>query len=232
MSRKKTPKPATREALLMVGIPAGETMATLTCQSLLGLCLTVSSKTTFNFAVGSLVYDARNQISYGAVETGADYLLWVDSDMVFEADAVLRLHQTMTETGADLVTALCTTRKAPIKPVIYKALAWDEVETEQGPAVKITREEYRDYPRDSVFEIAGCGFGFVLTKVSAFKALWERNEQPFAPMPMFGEDLSACIRMKRAGAKLVCDSRVKVGHIGQFVVTEDDIDPPEEASKE
>lgn len=202
---------------LMVGIPAMDTVMTEFCQSLVGLA--VSEGTAFNFTRGSLVYDGRNQITMGAIEGGYDVILWTDTDMFFPPDVYMRLKKTMDKTGADVVSGLYVTRKTPIEPVIYSRLGTEQ----QGDMIAITREVYKDYPKDSVFDIEGCGFGLCLTKVEAFRKVWERFGQPFAPLPAMGEDLSACYRIRQAGGKIVCDSRVKAEHIGLFHVGEDDL---------
>lgn len=215
---KQTPKPA---PTLMVGLPTGDTMQTWTCQSLLGL-QGISNGTLFNFAMGSLVYDARNNITMDAIRAGVDRVLWIDSDMKFEPGTYLRLSRTMDETGADLVCGLYFTRKNPIEPVIMSCLRTEDAEVEGQKVVNIIREVYYDYPKDSVFEIEGCGFGVVLVKTVALRKVWEEFGAPFAPLPAMGEDLSACFRMRQLGAKLLCDSRVKAEHMGIFPVGEED----------
>ena len=55
-----------------------------------------------------------------------------------------------------------------------------------------------------------------------FKALEEIGDyRPFSPIVGFGEDLSACMKLKKLGYKLWCDSNIKVGHVARTVVTED-----------
>ena len=56
------------------------------------------------------------------------------------------------------------------------------------------------------------------------KRIWDELGQPFSPLPAFGEDLSACIRIRELGGKIVCDSRVKVQHIGLFPIGEEYLD--------
>ena len=81
---------------------------------------------------------------------------------------------------------------------------------------------YEDYPRDQVFEIAGCGFGCVMTSVDLLKEMVATHGAPFSPLMGMSEDLSFCWRVKQAGIKMYCDPAVKVGHIGQYVYTEGD----------
>ena len=41
-------------------------------------------------------------------------------------------------------------------------------------------------------------------------------------MPGLGEDYSFCWRVAQIGKKMWCDSRVKLGHVGQHIYTEED----------
>ena len=43
------------------------------------------------FEISSLIYDARNTLTRKAVNAEADYILWIDSDMVFGQDLMERL---------------------------------------------------------------------------------------------------------------------------------------------
>jgi hypothetical protein len=80
---------------------------------------------------------------------------------------------------------------------------------------------YMDYPQDAVFPIDACGFGAVMTSVDLLKRVKEKLGMPFSPAAGFGEDLSFCLRVKNVGSQCWCDSRVKVGHIGQRTITEE-----------
>ena len=44
---------------------------------------------------------------------------------------------------------------------------------------------------------------------------------PFFPEHGYGEDLTFCRKARAAGAKLYCDPRIKVGHVGMSVYSED-----------
>ena len=79
--------------------------------------------------------------------------------------------------------------------------------TEQVTPVAITMH---DYPRDSMFEIEGAGFGCVMHSVDLAKRIMAKHGAPFSPILGFGEDLSFCKRAKDVGATLWCDSRVKL----------------------
>ena len=59
-------------------------------------------------------------------------------------------------------------RRLPTKPLILKELDWYEDETLGAQEVA---EVYEDYPRDSVFEITGCGFGCCVMSVEMLKRM-------------------------------------------------------------
>ena len=165
-----------------------------------------------SFIIGSLIYESRNNFAKQALATKADYVLWLDSDMVFPGDIMPRLHKHMEE-GKDIVTGLYFRRRAPFTPVLFKELGHNE----DGLG---THENYDDYPKDSVFEIAGCGFGCVMTRTEVLEDIALNAHNWFEPMYGFGEDLSFCMRARDLGYKIWCDSTIKCGHVGQLIVDE------------
>ena len=162
---------------------------------------------------GAAVHEARNELAKEAIDSGADRVLWLDSDMAFGDDLMEKLAADLDE-GWDLVCGIYTKRRLPVAPVIYK-----EVNRAEGRAVP-----YLDYPKDSVFTIAGCGFGAVMMTAELLKRV---GPDPFTPFEKLSEDLSFCWRADDLGARMACDSRVKVGHVGQIVYGEEMYRRPE-----
>ena len=76
-------------------------------------------------------------------------------------------------------------------------------------------------PEDSIFEVAGAGFGCVMMNTSLIKRVADEFGLPFSPMMGFGEDLSFCWRVNQLGIPMFCDTRIKCGHIGQMNYNED-----------
>lgn len=162
---------------------------------------------------GSLVYANRDQLAKMAMADNTDYVLWLDSDMVFDPDMMERFIADM-EAGYDIVSCLCFRRRDPWTPVLYKT-----IRIGLGEDPNIT-EEYPDYPKDQIFEIDACGFGAVMVRTKVIWDMVKRFHTSFIPVYGFGEDISFCIRAKQMGYKIVCDSRIKVGHLAQTVVNE------------
>ena len=163
---------------------------------------------------GSLVYDARNQIMEYVLEKGGfDYVLWIDSDMTFEPDLMERMMESIGD--KPMLTGLCFGRRPPFRPCIFKTL--DVVK--EGDGLSPVTENYYDYPRDSLFEVKGCGFACVLQRVDMLEAMSVFGV-PFFPLAGLGEDLSFCYRAGRIELPIWCDSRIKIGHLMRISMDE------------
>lgn len=166
----------------------------------------------------SLTHDARNSITIKAIEHGADRIMMIDSDMTFDPDLMQRMSARIDE-GCEMVCGLFFKRSLPTTPVIYKQLEPPVEDENKQIHTRIT--EYTDYPKDSLFEVEGCGFGAVMMTTELAKAVWETYKEPaFQPYQWCGEDMSFCYKVRKLGRKIWCDSSIKVGHIGQVEFNE------------
>lgn len=164
----------------------------------------------------SLVYDARNRLAGQAVSQGYDRMLFLDSDMVFRPDLLVKLSQDLDE-GREYVCGLFFSRKPAFEPVIYKTLEYKC----EGIKPEMKLEKHLDYPQNEVFQIAGSGFGAVLMTTDLINKVGDKFGYPFSPVMGLGEDLSFCWRVQQLGIPMYCDSRVKVGHAGILTVSEE-----------
>lgn len=198
----------------LICIPAMDSVHTSFMRSLLSL--RPVGEVQFAITQSSLVYDARNILAVQAITGVYDRTLWLDSDMTFEPDLMEKLSSTM-DKGYDLVSALYFTRKPPHRPVIYDGC---RVFEEEGKKRSVAIW-YDDYPENSIFDIEACGFGGVMCTTKLLNDIREKFGAPFSPLHGFGEDLSFCIRATNLGAKMVCDSSIKMGHTASFIVNEE-----------
>ena len=168
-------------------------------------------KYEFNFtSVGRVLTPlARERLTEYAVDGGCDLILMVDDDMVVPLDLFECLHKTMVETNADIVAPLAFMRVAPHFPVIYRLREGYDGITHKP---YYEREIVRNYPKDSVVECDAVGFGAALIKLDMVK----RMKKPwFMSTTSHGEDIWFCRCAKEeAGAKIVMDTRIKLGHLG------------------
>ena len=198
----------------LIAIPCMDTVPTQFMQSFVGLRKV--GETVTSFTVSTLVHNARNYLAKQAVDEGFDRVLWLDSDMVFDADLMERLSADLDE-GREFVAGVYRKRKPPFTPTIYKDVGYYMEDGNLTPKATC----YEDYPRDDVFEINACGFGAVMHSVDLIKQIGAKFGAPFAMLPNFGEDISFCMRAEELGVKMYADSRIKLGHIGQCVITEE-----------
>ena len=162
---------------------------------------------------GSLVYKSRDTLAERAINEGADYTLWIDSDMVFPDTLLIDMLEDMK--GRDMVTGVCHMRRPPYKPCIWKKLKRGLTPEENQI------EGYDDYQRDGIFEVDGCGFACVMVRTGVIEKVINRYHEAFAPLPGFGEDISFCIRARNCGFDIHCDPRLQIGHIGEIIVTDE-----------
>ena len=198
----------------MIFMPAMSMIPTRTVKCLTELKRTAECYTVISEC--SLIHDARNSAAALAIRNGFDRVLWLDSDMMFDADLLERLSADMN--GAperELVCGLYFKREIPTTPVIYRHLI-EKQKPEDGSAPVYEPEIYFDYPLNAIFPVAACGFGAVLTRTDLLRRVWDKYGPPFDCLPGLGEDLSFCLRAGQLSAGQYCDSAVKVGHLGPF----------------
>lgn len=199
---------------VLIAAPCMDTVQTLFMCSMIDL--EKPEGTVYTVTKNTLIYSARNIIAQNAIKNGFDRVLWFDSDITFAPDTLLRLSVDMDE-GRDFVSGLYFARQMPTKPVVYSDLWWN---VQKDGWVNTGSKTFDDYPKESVFEVAGTGFGCVMTSTELLRAVCEKYGSPFTPLMGMGEDMAFCWRVKQIGGKMFCDSRVKCGHVGSIVFTE------------
>ena len=197
---------------ILIAVPCMDMVSARFAQSL--TTLKKVGECTVSFLIGSLIYDSRNKLAGMAVEMEADYILWLDSDMVFRPDTLERMMKVMDEhPEVDILSGLYFRRGAPFTPVLFSKLEGDE----EGNCVW---EDVHELP-DELFEVAGCGFGCVLMRTELLLdiAAKEGGGKWFSPILNVGEDCAFCIRARREGYRIFCDPSIHLGHMAYAPVT-------------
>ena len=199
----------------LIAIPCMDMLPAVFMRSLLQM--QIIGEVDYDIVTSSLIYDARNLILQRALERDYVFILWLDSDMEIPWDAMWKLKIGI-ESGFDMVSGLYFKRKPPYSPVIYRRC--ELVKLEDGK-LDPTAEAFEAYPRNSLFEIEACGFGCCLMTTDLARRVTDQlGIMPFMPVGGFGEDLSFCLRAKRVGGRIGCDSSVKAGHCGRMIFDE------------
>ena len=191
---------------ILIAVPCMDSVPSQFAQSL--ATLNKVEECVVAFQMGSLIYNSRNYLATAAVKMEADYVLWLDSDMVFSSDLLQKLWQDRDK--GDIITGIYYRRVEPYKPVLFSKL---NIENEV-----CTWEGYDDFPQDDLFEVEGCGFGAVLTPTNVFVDVVNRFGNMFSPLAGVGEDLSFCWRARQCGYNIVADPKIQLGHVGHYVI--------------
>lgn len=190
---------------ILLGMPSVGTIPTKTVISL--LATVERGKVDPMIVTGSLVYDARDTIARFAIENDYDYVLYVDSDMVFNADDLKRL----LAHNVGICSGLYVTRDGRNKNVIYSKIITRRRFPFRAPKL-IEDKETTGFAR-----VSACGFGFCLIKVSVLKCMAKYFKSLFEPYKGLGEDATFCDKARRCGFITFVDRDVKLGHVGEKV---------------
>ena len=200
------------EKKILIAVPCMDMVSARFAQSL--ATLKKVGKCTVSFLIGSLIYDSRNKLAGMAVEMDADYILWFDSDMTFQPDTLERMMKVLDEhPQIDVLSGLYFRRGHPFTPVLFSKLDVNE----EG---NLDFEDVNELP-DYLFEVAGCGFGFVRRKTDMLLDIAgkEGGGRWFTPIANSGEDCSFCIRARENGYRIFCDPNIHLGHMAYTPVT-------------
>ena len=193
---------------LLIAVPSGDYMHTEFVKSLTKLLRKLDRDgVDYELAIesGSLVYLARDKLACRAINEGFDYVLWLDSDMVFTED----LLEDLQFSGEDFVTGIAVGRRPN-----YCSCLFEDIEPEH-----ITRIE--TWPREP-FQVAACGFACVLILTEILRGVFMTNKTCFLPTNDYGEDVAFCKRATDLGFKIWAEPAVKVGHVGHITIYPDD----------
>lgn len=159
------------------------------------------------FSTGTYVHRARNQLTKVAVESGADYVLWLDSDMRFPKDTLARLflHK------KDIVGINYSTRGVPPSFVAIKTIK---------PPTKLVTDE----SSTGLEAVDAIGFGAVLIRTEVLKHLAETSDVPLfwytlnEEGGLVGEDVHFCGVARAAGYEVLVDHDLskECAHCGSF----------------
>lgn len=194
---------------IFIAVPSMDTLPALFCQSL--ALLQRAGDTQIGFEVGSLVYNARNNLARQAIKSEADYVLWLDSDMVFAPNLLQRMLKICLDNKIDFLTAVCFRRKPPYTPCLFDRL--DKIDKGASYTALMSVP-------DGLFKVGGCGFAGVLMSTDVLMSVAAKFEgRMFDPLEGFGEDVSFCWRARQCGYDIWCDSSIELGHVGNIIVT-------------
>jgi hypothetical protein len=162
-----------------------------------------------NMVLGTYVHSARQELLEALIDQEVTHVLWVDTDMTFPPDALIRLM----EHRAPVVGINYSKRGLPPEYVAIKRVGI--------PGEKLVTDENTA----GLEEVEALGFGMVLMRADALRKLPPREDGPwfnFDWLPgtrqWVGEDVHFCGLLREAGVTILVDHDLskECGHIGTF----------------
>lgn len=187
---------------ICIGVCTNRLIKSKTAQSVMNLV--AHSKYDYEILVSTRGYNTsenRNWIATKAVNSGADYLFFVDDDMILPKDTLERL----LEANKDIIGGVYLT-KYEVQAPVYELLPDTEA-------------------KDDIFEVAAIGTGAMLIKCDVFKKIPQNykgtkgwfnyiwNDNGSVAM---SHDWLFCKNARELGFKIWAEPRLDIKHIGSF----------------
>lgn len=199
---------------IMIGIPCYRDVSGETLEDYMRLAFYCGRRTEHDYILGIKTkteqFRARNAIVTGALQTGCDYLLFLDDDHVIDWEVSASpnnrygiVDQLLKHFENDEKLGVCGVvyyhRGAECRPVLMK-------EGKDGGYYWLRDDEIKN----GLQEVAVQGGGCMMLRMSIFdkiKAPW------FEPEFDLGTDIQICKKAKEAGFKVACDTSIQIGHV-------------------
>lgn len=183
-----------------IGVPCKDFVNTEFTLSLIGLVthtmMTIPSNISITMEKGTIIAKSRCKLVEAAKQTGADGILFIDTDHIFPRETLVKL----ISSNKDIIG--CNYMGKP--PQSYG--------TTEGLDGKRISEA-----RTGVEEVSRIGTGLLYVKMNVF----EKMKTPYFDMAhteegWIGEDFYFCDKAKELGYKIYCDHDLskEVGHLG------------------
>lgn len=162
---------------------------------------------------------------------GAEWLLWLDTDMIFDPNFLEQVYSVADAVERPIVGGLCFAGgRSHVTPTLY---TFSFTGSEEGGDLNIESDLPLFYPANTLVDVGGTGSACVLIHRSVFEEIQARYvEKPnVGPMIWYqdlvingkdwGEDLVFCLRAMLCGKRTYVHTGIKVGHRKRHILTED-----------
>lgn len=195
---------------IQIGMPSSSGPALECFSSIISVmqhCLRATPH-AYNFALGKrmFIHFARRSIVEAALSCRADYVLFLDDDMIFPPNTITRLIAVAEKFGVDCVSGLYCRRGQPHETFIM---------FREGNSDRHSMYMPRKDQRNTLMECDATGLGCCLIRTSVF----ERVPRPWFELPDGQtEDVYFFKKMNAAGIRCHIDTGIACGHIGTMGV--------------
>ena len=177
----------------------------------------------------SVVYYARNkclgaEVTRGTVqkpfngELKYDYLMWIDSDMVFEPEDFYKLLNMNKDVASGIYKMEGNTYYATVEHMD------DKFYSSNGFYEFLNDESLENKP--NIFKVDYTGFGWILIKKGIFEKLkypwfrpiWKKYGKNEEIEEFTSEDVGICNTLKQKGVDIYVNKNIKVGHEKSWIL--------------
>lgn len=162
---------------------------------------------------GSNVSRARNDLAVQFLDTtDGEWALFLDSDMVFPEDTVVRLLAAAEQADTKIIGGLCVaaTEHGPMPTLFQHAEAG-------APTITV---QHTDYPENTILEVAATGTACLMVHRCVLEAIREASPddkrycwfQEAVRRSWVSEDVEFCLRARELGFSVYVDTTLTIGH--------------------
>jgi hypothetical protein len=195
----------TKPVKLAILVPCRDTVLSLFTSCLVEMvktCTMAGIDTHVIYDASTILLNQRENLANQSVKIGADYMMWVDSDMVFPSTTAMR----MMNHNKSIVAANYMKRSVPLNSVAYEERTdWDN----WLPLV----------PNEELIPVQGVGMGCMMVKTEILDEIprpWFAFE--YKDNSWHGEDFYFQEKLRNAGHEIFIDMNLsrQIRHIGQW----------------
>lgn len=190
---------------VVIGIPSFGMVSTYFMQARASQQFPLVSSSIDKIVLNKPIADARNEIVEFALSQGANYIYWLDDDVIAPPDSFLKLFRH----GKDIINGVYWSKSSPPMPLLFR----DHL---KGP--------YYDWKVGDLIEIDAAGSGLTLVKTDVYRKIQKEVGEPWYSVdytsfpkatvsgPNNTEDLYFYWKAKKAGYKVWADTSVQALH--------------------
>ena len=143
---------------VIVGIPSFGMVSTYFLQARLSQQFPLVSSAFDKIVLNKPIADARNEIVEFALSQGANYIYWLDDDVIAPPDAFLKLFNQ----HKDIINGVYWSKSNPPMPLLFRGHL-------DGP--------YYDWHKGDLIEIDAAGSGLTLVKTDVYRRNTNRSRK-------------------------------------------------------
>ena len=192
---------------VVIGIPSFGMVSTYFAQARSSMGFPLVSSSIDKYVLNKPIAEARNEIVEFALSQGAQYIFWLDDDVIAPPDAFLKLFTH----NKDIINGVYWSKSNPPMPLLFR----DHL---RGP--------YYDWRVGDLIEIDAAGNGLTLVKTEVYRKMAQELKGPwystdylsfpkmesFSSPPNNTEDLYFYWKARSLGYKIWADTSVQAYH--------------------